>query len=40
MEYRRYARAAKGNYDIYVIFVERARSLLTPHGKTGYIQPC
>jgi hypothetical protein len=34
-----YAAAAKGNYDIYVVFVERALSLLNPTGKLGYILP-
>ena len=34
-----YAAAAKGNYDIYVVFVERVLSLLKPNGKLGYILP-
>ncbi len=34
-----YAAAAKGNYDIYVVFVERALSLLNPVGRLGYILP-
>ena len=34
-----YAAAAKGNYDIYVVFVERALSLLNPAGRMGYILP-
>jgi type I restriction-modification system DNA methylase subunit len=34
-----YAAAAKGNYDIYVVFVERALSLLNPNGRQGYILP-
>ena len=34
-----YAAAAKGNYDIYVVFVERALSLLNPSGEVGYILP-
>ncbi len=34
-----YAAAAKGNYDIYVVFVERALSLLNPDGRLGYILP-
>jgi hypothetical protein len=34
-----YAAAAKGNYDIYVVFVERALSLLNPTGRLGYILP-
>jgi hypothetical protein len=34
-----YAAAAKGNYDIYVVFVERALSLLNEHGEHGFILP-
>jgi len=34
-----YDAAAKGNYDIYVVFVERALSLLNEHGRHGYILP-
>ncbi len=34
-----YKSAAKGNYDIYVLFVERGLSLLNKHGKLGYILP-
>jgi hypothetical protein len=34
-----YAAAAKGNYDIYVVFVERALSLLNKNGRHGYILP-
>jgi hypothetical protein len=34
-----YAAAAKGNYDIYVVFVEHALSLLNPAGRLGYILP-
>ncbi|MCX6927135.1 MAG: Eco57I restriction-modification methylase domain-containing protein, partial [Verrucomicrobia bacterium] len=34
-----YRAAAKGNYDIYVVFVERALSLLNPNGRLGYILP-
>jgi type I restriction-modification system DNA methylase subunit len=34
-----YAAASKGNYDIYVVFVERALSLLNERGKLGYILP-
>ncbi len=34
-----YRAAAKGNYDIYVVFVERALSLLNPSGRLGYILP-
>lgn len=36
---RRYRSAAKGNYDIYVVFVERALQLLNPDGALGYILP-
>ncbi len=35
----RYASAAKGNYDIYVIFAERALALLNKAGRLGYILP-
>jgi type I restriction-modification system DNA methylase subunit len=34
-----YESASKGNYDIYVVFVERALSLLNESGKLGYILP-
>ena len=34
-----YAVASKGNYDIYVIFVERALKLLGSKGRMGYIMP-
>ena len=36
---RRYETARKGNYDIYVIFVERALGLLNDHGRFAYILP-
>ena len=36
---RRYASASKGNYDIYVVFVERGLSLLNRRGLLGYILP-
>ncbi|MBM4042651.1 MAG: restriction endonuclease subunit M [Planctomycetes bacterium] len=36
---RRYTAARKGNYDLYVVFVERALSLLSPHGRLGFILP-
>ena len=36
---QRYAAASKGNYDIYVVFVERALQLLNEHGRMGYILP-
>ena len=35
----RYKSAAKGNYDIYVVFVERCLELLAPNGLLGYIMP-
>ena len=34
-----YAAASKGNYDIYVVFVERGLSLLNEHGRLGFILP-
>jgi hypothetical protein len=34
-----YTSASAGNYDIYVVFVEKALSLLNQHGKLGYILP-
>jgi type I restriction-modification system DNA methylase subunit len=34
-----YRAAAKGNYDIYVVFVERGLSLLNNHGQLGFILP-
>jgi len=36
---QRYAAASKGNYDIYVVFVERALGLLNERGRIGYILP-
>jgi hypothetical protein len=36
---RGYAAASKGNYDIYVVFVERALQLLNDRGRMGYILP-
>jgi len=36
---RRYVSASKGNYDIYVVFVERGLSLLSQGGRLGYILP-
>ncbi|HKP85303.1 MAG TPA: N-6 DNA methylase [Blastocatellia bacterium] len=36
---KKYAAARKGNYDIYVIFVERALKLLNGRGRLGYILP-
>ncbi len=35
----RYKSAAKGNYDIYVVFVERCLELLATDGLLGYIMP-
>ncbi len=34
-----YKAAEKGNYDIYVVFVEKGLSLLNEHGQLGYILP-
>jgi type I restriction-modification system DNA methylase subunit len=36
---RRYKSAAKGNYDIYVVFIERALELLADDGLLGFISP-
>ena len=36
---RAYAAVGKGNYDIYVVFVERALRLLNPRGRLGFILP-
>ena len=36
---RRYTAASKGNYDIYVVFVERALQLLNAKGRMGFILP-
>ena len=36
---RQYQAASKGNYDIYVVFVERALQLLNERGRMGYILP-
>jgi type I restriction-modification system DNA methylase subunit len=36
---RQYQAAAKGNYDIYVIFVEKGLGLLKPQGRLGFILP-
>ena len=35
----RYESAKKGNYDLYVCFVERGLELLHQHGQLAYIQP-
>ena len=34
-----YTTASKGNYDIYVVFVERGLDLLNEHGQMGFILP-
>jgi len=36
---RRYQAASKGNYDIYVVFVERVLQLLNDRGRMGFIMP-
>jgi len=36
---KRYEAASKGNYDIYVVFVEKALSLLNEKGQLGFILP-
>ena len=36
---KKYATAASGNYDIYVVFVERAVQLLSEKGLFGFIMP-
>jgi hypothetical protein len=36
---RRYRAASKGNYDIYVVFVEQGLALLNAQGRLGYILP-
>jgi hypothetical protein len=36
---QRYTSASKGNYDIYVVFVEKGLSLLNPNGHLGFILP-
>ncbi len=35
----RYKAASSGNYDIYVVFVEKGLSVLKPHGNLGFILP-
>ncbi len=35
----KYVAASKGNYDIYVVFVERGLSLLNANGQFGFILP-
>jgi hypothetical protein len=36
---KRYVAASKGNYDIYVVFVEKGLELLNQNGLLGYILP-
>ncbi len=36
---QRYIAASKGNYDIYVVFVEQALGLLNERGRMGFILP-
>lgn len=36
---RNYVSASKGNYDVYVVFVERGLVLLNENGKLGFILP-
>jgi hypothetical protein len=36
---QRYTAASKGNYDIYVVFVEKGLSLLSVQGRLGFILP-
>jgi hypothetical protein len=36
---RTYQAASAGNYDIYVVFVEKGLSLLNAHGQLGFILP-
>jgi len=36
---QKYKSAAKGNYDIYVAFIEKSLSLINKQGKVGYILP-
>ena len=36
---QRYMSASKGNYDIYVVFVERGLNLLNEQGQMGFILP-
>jgi hypothetical protein len=37
--YKTYQAASKGNYDIYVVFVEKGLGLLNRHGRLGFILP-
>ena len=34
-----YSAASKGNYDIYVVFVEKGLALLNNQGRLGFILP-
>ena len=36
---KQFESASKGNYDIYVVFVEKGLSLLNPEAIFGYILP-
>jgi len=36
---KKYTAASKGNYDIYVVFVEKGLSLLNRNGRLGFILP-
>ena len=36
---KKYVAASKGNYDIYVVFVEKGLRLLNPRGRLGFILP-
>jgi hypothetical protein len=36
---QKYAAASAGNYDLYVVFVEKGLSLLKPWGRLGFILP-
>ena len=36
---KHYISASRGNYDIYVVFVERGLRLLNDHGRLGFILP-
>ena len=37
--YKTYKAASKGNYDIYIVFVEKGLSLLNKKGRLGFILP-
>jgi type I restriction-modification system DNA methylase subunit len=37
--YKRFTSAQEGNYDIYVVFIEKGLQLLNQNGKLGYICP-